>query len=42
MNYGFIRVAAAIPDIKVADCSYNISQIIDIAQKADNQQIQTL
>jgi chromosomal replication initiation ATPase DnaA len=33
MNYGFIRVAAAIPDIKVADCSYNISQIIDIAQK---------
>ena len=42
MNYGFIRVAAAIPDIKVADCSYNISQIIDIAQKADNQQIQAI
>lgn len=26
-NYGFVRVAAAIPEVKVADCEYNISHI---------------
>ena len=27
MNYGFVKVAAAIPLVKVADCRYNVEQI---------------
>ena len=40
-DYGFLRVAAASPKLKVADCDYNteeIKQVIDRAQK-DNVQI---
>ena len=28
MKYGFIKVATAIPALKVADCKYNAEQII--------------
>jgi len=38
MKYGFLRVAAATPTIKVADCEYNIGKIkelIDNAEKKD-------
>ena len=27
MNYGFIKVASAVPSVKVADCKYNVEQI---------------
>ena len=27
MKYGFVRVAAAIPIVKVADCKFNAQQI---------------
>lgn len=27
MNYGFVKVAAAIPKVKVADCKFNASQV---------------
>lgn len=27
MNYGFIKVASAVPPVKVADCKYNVEQI---------------
>ena len=27
MNYGFVKVAASVPQVKVADCRYNASQI---------------
>ncbi|WP_185154832.1 NAD(+) synthase [Dysgonomonas sp. 25] len=37
MNYGFVRVAAATPSVKVADCDYNARQIIDMATRADKQ-----
>lgn len=33
-NYGFIRVAAAVPKIKVGDIDYNIVQIVEFAKKA--------
>lgn len=39
MKHGFIRVAAATPVIRVADCSYNtdkIMKMIDIAQERGN------
>jgi NAD+ synthase (glutamine-hydrolysing) len=36
-EYGFLRVAAASPKLKVADCDYNISEIKSIiAQAAEN------
>ena len=27
MNYGFVKVASAIPSVKVANCDYNTSRI---------------
>lgn len=27
MNYGYVKVAAAIPCVKVADCKFNAGQI---------------
>ena len=27
MKYGFVRVAAAVPTVKVADCKFNAQQI---------------
>ena len=29
MNYGFVKVAAAVPLVQVADCFYNIEKIED-------------
>ncbi|MBQ7209843.1 MAG: NAD(+) synthase [Paludibacteraceae bacterium] len=39
-NFGFVRVAAAVPQVKVADCSFNADRIkeqIDIAVEAEVQ-----
>jgi len=33
-SYGFIRVAAAVPQIKVGDLDYNTKQILEFSQKA--------
>ena len=27
MNYGFVKVAAAVPRVKVADCKFNVERI---------------
>lgn len=37
MNYGFVKVAAAIPHIKVADCKYNAEKIEHLINEADKQ-----
>lgn len=29
MNYGFVKVAAITPDVKVADCEFNANEIIN-------------
>ena len=26
-NFGFVRVAAAVPTMRVADCAYNVKQV---------------
>lgn len=39
MDLGFIRVASAIPTIKVADCRHNTRQIQDLIEKADDQNV---
>ena len=28
MNFGFVKIACATPNIKVADCSHNANEII--------------
>ena len=42
MNYGFVKVAAAIPHVKVADCFYNIQQIESLMRKASQQDVQII
>ncbi len=34
-NFGFVKVAAAIPSVKVADCQYNAEQIISQIDEAE-------
>lgn len=41
-DYGFVRVAAASPKLKVADCDYNVSQIKLLIDEAVNQKVQLL
>lgn len=41
-NYGFIRVCAACPKIKVADIKYNVSEIKSIILKAYNENVSIL
>ncbi|MDR1553131.1 MAG: NAD(+) synthase [Prevotellaceae bacterium] len=40
MDKGFIRLAAAVPDVKVGDCFYNAEQIANQIKQADEQKIQ--
>jgi NAD+ synthase (glutamine-hydrolysing) len=40
MDYGFVRVAAAVPTLKVADLEYNAVRIIDIIKKAEEEKVQ--
>ncbi len=39
-NYGFVRVAAAVPRLKVADCKYNSENIIKMIKEADKLDVQ--
>ena len=34
MRHGFLKIAAATPDIQVADCEYNAEQIISRMREA--------
>jgi NAD+ synthetase len=42
MDYGFVRVAAAVPRLKVADCEYNASKIVDLIRDANKEKVQIL
>lgn len=41
-RFGFIRVAAASPKVKVADCDYNVAEIKSIINKAIEEHVQIL
>ncbi len=41
-NFGFVRVAAAIPEVKVADCQFNSDKILGLVKKAEEQGVQIL
>ena len=42
MNYGFVKVAAAVPHVQVADCFYNIGQIEGLMRQAAGKGVQLI
>ncbi len=40
MKHGFVKVAAAVPFVKVADCSYNIERIEGMIRQADKKGVE--
>jgi len=42
MNNGFIRVAAAIPELRVADCAYNVARIAELVRKGEDEKVQVI
>lgn len=42
MNNGFVRVAAAIPDLRVADCSFNVSSMETLIRRAEEEKVQVV
>jgi len=42
MNYGFVKVAAAVPVVKVADVSYNVQQIESLIAQAEGQNVEII
>lgn len=42
MNYGFVKVASAVPHVQVADCFYNIEKIEKLMRKASEQGVQLM
>ena len=42
MNHGFVKVASAIPSVKVADCQYNVEQIESLVIQAEGKGIEII
>src|SRR5579871_440238 len=42
LNHGFLRVAAAVPRLRVADCEFNADQIIGLMQRAEAEEVRVL
>ncbi|MDD6783700.1 MAG: NAD(+) synthase [Prevotellaceae bacterium] len=42
MNYGFVKVAAAIPSLRVADVEYNMTQITNLITEAEQQGVEVV
>lgn len=42
MKYGFIRVGAAVPKLKVGDCRYNADEIIQMVRRSEKEGVQIL
>ena len=41
-NFGFVRVASAIPAVEVANCSFNQEQMLALIKKATEEKVQVL
>ena len=41
-NFGFIRIATAVPTVRVADCEYNEQQAVELIKKAANSKAQVV
>ncbi len=42
MNYGFVRIATAIPSVKVGDCKYNAQQIESLIIQAEGKGVEII
>ena len=42
MNYGYIKVASAIPSVKVGDCHYNLQEIEQTIVRAEGQGVEVI
>lgn len=42
MQYGYIKVAAAVPSVKVADCAYNTQQIESLIAQAEGKGVEII
>ena len=42
MNYGFVKVASAIPSLRVADCDYNEKQIESLVLQAEGKGVEVI
>ena len=42
MKYGFVKVAAAVPAVKVADVDYNVQQIESIIAQAEGRGVEVI
>jgi NAD+ synthase (glutamine-hydrolysing) len=42
LHYGFLRVGAAVPRLRVADCDYNAAQIIGLLERAEADGVRVL
>lgn len=42
MNYGFVKVAAAVPRVKVADCKFNVERIESMIAVAEGKGVQII
>ena len=42
MNYGFLKVAAAVPAVKVADVEYNLQQVESLIAQAEGQGVEVM
>lgn len=42
MNNGFVRVAAAIPELRVADCAFNVSKMADLVLLGEAEKVQVI
>ena len=42
MNYGFVKVAAAVPRVKIADCNFNAKQLESLIAVADGKRVQII
>ena len=41
-NYGFIKVAAAVPQVKVCDCTWNTNQLESLAAQAEGKGVEII
>jgi len=42
MNNGFVRVAAAIPELRVADCAFNVACMADLVHQGEAEKVQVI
>src|SRR5580765_3515844 len=42
LQHGFVRVAAALPQLRVADCAFNVERLLHLLDQAEQQAVQIL